>query len=108
MNDGTMLSLGHQYDSTSSPVQFNPAGYTLGTGKYSPGAKATLTLATTVTLSDGCTFMRNDSSTVMVLGDNMLSVDWTHRENNFGTFCVTSDEPPTDPCTSELTFTLGM
>jgi hypothetical protein len=108
VHDGTSLSIGHLYDNTTSPLQFSPAGYTLGTGKYTGGNSASLTLSTTATLSDGCSFMRDDTTMVTVLGSDMLAVDWTHRETSYGTYCTTTDEAPTDPCTSEFKFNLGM
>jgi hypothetical protein len=108
VNDGTSLSIGHKYDNTTSPVQFSPAGYTLGTGPYRGGSSASLQLSTMATLSDGCSYMRDDTTTVTVLGTNMLAVDWTHRDSNYGTYCTTIDEAPTDPCTTEFKFNLGM
>ena len=107
-SDGIMLSIGQHYDPSSAPQAFSPAGYTLGSGRYTSATMAMLLLATTVTLSDGCMFSRDDTTQVTILGSNMMSVDWTHRRSGYSSSCVTSDEAPTDPCVSEFKFNLGM
>jgi hypothetical protein len=105
--DGTTLSLGQRYEPNSSPA-FSPAGYALGSGSLGSGTSALLSLVTTVTLSDGCSFTRSDSSAVTVLGGIMLTVDWTHRETGYSALCTTVDEAPTDPCVSEQKFDLSL
>jgi hypothetical protein len=107
-NTGQMLSLGKKYDSTTTP-QFNPPAYALGTGTYTSSTTAmTSNSGITVTLSDGCTFMRTDMASFTFTGTNAAMVDWTHTESGFGATCVAADKPATDPCTSEFKFTITM
>jgi hypothetical protein len=73
---------------------FNPAGYALGSGSYTDATHATLALQSTVTLSDGCTFLRHDTSNVTFVGMNHLQVDWNHTENSYGTSCTAATRRP--------------
>jgi hypothetical protein len=107
-NTGTNLSLGNYYSGSTTPM-FNPPAYALGTGPYTSATMATTTnTGITVTLSDGCTFMRSDTTNFTFTGTNAANVDWKHTEMGYGTTCTAADKAPTDPCTSEFTFTIKM
>jgi hypothetical protein len=107
-NTGTMLSLGNPYGATSMPV-WSPPGYGLGTGTYTSATTATTSnTGITVTLSDGCTSMRSDTTNFTFTGMNAAMVDWKHTEMGYAASCAAADKPPTDPCTSEFTFNIKM
>jgi hypothetical protein len=107
-NTGTMLSLGNKFDSTTTP-QWNPAGYSAGTGTYTDATHATLTSMATVTLPDMCTFTTMRTTMATFTGMNMMSIDFTDVESNYDATKCASDMPPmTPPCTSHYTFNLAM
>jgi hypothetical protein len=107
-NTGTMLSIGNMYGASTTP-QFNPPGYSAGTGPYTDSTHATLTLNTTETLPDTCFFTKMVTTVATFTGNNKLSVDYTDVESNYDATKCASDMPPmTPPCTSHYTFDLAM
>lgn len=107
-NTGTMLSLGNKFDSTTSPA-WSPAGYSAGTGPYTDSTHATLTVTSTVTLADTCSYQTMRTTVATFTGNNKMSIDFTDVESNYDAAKCTSDMPPmTPPCTSHYTFDLSM
>lgn len=107
-NTGTMLSLGNKYDTTTTP-QYNPPGYSAGTGPYTDATHATLTTTATVTLPDTCTYQIMRTTVATFTGNNKMSVDFTDVESMYDATKCASDMPPmTPPCTSHYTFDLAM
>lgn len=105
-NTGTVLSLGKMYDSTTDP-KWNPPGYAGGTGGYTDSSHATLSVTTTATLADGCTYSLTRQTMATFTGQNMMSIDFTDNESN-QTGCTVANGESTMACTSHYTFNLAM
>jgi len=107
-NTGTMLSLGTMYGAATDPI-YNPPGYAGGSGTYTDASHATLSLSTTVTLADGCTYTKMVTTATTFTGMNALTVDFTDTESNYNATTCAADMPPQTPtCTSHYTFALAM
>ena len=108
-NTGTMLSIGNACSPMTTAPMCSSSVYLEGSGTYTDATHATLTMSTTVTLPDMCTYMKMVTTMATFTGMNKLSVDFTDVESNYSATKCTSDMPPmTPPCTSHYTFDLAM
>lgn len=101
-NTGTELQIGKLFDNTTSP-QWDPPGYSLGSGTYDTATTATLSVTAKSTDTDtDCTYDLTRTSKVTFTGMNMLSVDFTDNQSNFSAGCGVSFKS----CTTNITFNL--